>query len=344
MNVKVTTFTNPFSFFCVSDNNYSVNETYEPAEDAEEARTKGVQKNFMSDVNHGQYVLVMWKNKWSRGIVNMQTQFLIWLVDFGIFVRPNDKTVLIDLPSEYKKYPSKVFEASVHGVVPMDKILCVEDCNVTSKRRTHWTQGSVERAQSLLNNAIKTVFHPIAILTTKHNEIVLGDLIIYHAKGKINLIEELDQWPGFLDQDSEAYITGLSSFYTSRRHHRACLLKPSFPDLDIPYITLETASIEYFTIIKALKSKLQETRRSDTSEETDISISTAMCDDVYALCITPGDIEKYSKRYILINDRNYNVLHILKNKARDLRMCEQYKDHDRKSIGRACFYNKKLNF
>lgn len=64
----------------------------------------------------------MWKNKWTRGIVIMETQFLIWLIDYGIFLRPNNETVYIDLPPDYRKCPSKVFEASLHGVTPVDKV------------------------------------------------------------------------------------------------------------------------------------------------------------------------------------------------------------------------------
>lgn len=64
----------------------------------------------------------MWKNKWVRGIVSEVSQFLIWLIDYGIYLRPEENVVFIDLPTEYKKLPTKVFEASIHGVVPLDKV------------------------------------------------------------------------------------------------------------------------------------------------------------------------------------------------------------------------------
>lgn len=69
-----------------------------------------------------QHVAVMWNKKWARGVVSMENQVLIWLLDYGIFLRPNDKTI-VDLPIEYRKLPTKVFEASIHGVVPVDKVI-----------------------------------------------------------------------------------------------------------------------------------------------------------------------------------------------------------------------------
>lgn len=70
-----------------------------------------------------QNVAVMWNKKWARGVVTMENQVLIWLLDYGIFLRPNDKTIYVDLPKEYRKLPTKVFEASIHGVVPVDKVI-----------------------------------------------------------------------------------------------------------------------------------------------------------------------------------------------------------------------------
>lgn len=64
----------------------------------------------------------MWNKKWARGVVSMENQVLIWLLDYGIFIRPNDKTIYVDLPKEYRKLPTKVLEASIHGVVPVDKV------------------------------------------------------------------------------------------------------------------------------------------------------------------------------------------------------------------------------
>lgn len=69
-----------------------------------------------------QYVAVLRENKWNRGVISMETQFQIWLVDFGFYLRPDDKTVFIPLPAEHKKHPTKIFEASIHGVTPLDKV------------------------------------------------------------------------------------------------------------------------------------------------------------------------------------------------------------------------------
>lgn len=52
----------------------------------------------------------------------METQFLIWLVDYGFYLRPDDKTVFINLATEHKMYPTKIFEASIHGVTPLNKV------------------------------------------------------------------------------------------------------------------------------------------------------------------------------------------------------------------------------
>lgn len=49
----------------------------------------------------------------------MESSFLIWLVDYGTYIRPTENTVYVSLPAEYKKLPSKVFEASIHGVTPI---------------------------------------------------------------------------------------------------------------------------------------------------------------------------------------------------------------------------------
>lgn len=52
----------------------------------------------------------------------METQFLIWLVDLGFYLRPDDKTIFIPLPAQHKTHPTKIFEASIHGVTPIDKV------------------------------------------------------------------------------------------------------------------------------------------------------------------------------------------------------------------------------
>ncbi|XP_031763830.2 uncharacterized protein LOC113516727 isoform X2 [Galleria mellonella] len=129
MNIIITTFNNPFSFFCLAEND-SKNIT------SLQYKVTGnalINKSQVVDASHGQYVAVMWKDKWVRGIVSLKSHFLIWLIDYGIYLRPNEKTVYINLPMEYKKLPTKVFEASIHGVVPLDKVL--GDLYIETKER-----------------------------------------------------------------------------------------------------------------------------------------------------------------------------------------------------------------
>lgn len=68
----------------------------------------------------------------------MESQCLIWLIDFGIYLRPNEKTVFISLPPEYKKLPTKVFEASIHGVMPLDKVSCTFISNYHSNKQNKY--------------------------------------------------------------------------------------------------------------------------------------------------------------------------------------------------------------
>lgn len=49
--------------------------------------------------------------------------------------------------------------------------------------------------------------------------------------------------------------------------------------------------------------------------------------------LTTEDVVKYSTMFVKIHDREYNALHLLLNKIRDLNICEKYKDL--KSVGRA---------
>lgn len=52
----------------------------------------------------------------------METRILIWLVDYGFYFRPLEKTICVPLAYEFKKIPSDVFEAGIHGVIPIDKV------------------------------------------------------------------------------------------------------------------------------------------------------------------------------------------------------------------------------
>ncbi|XP_047545016.1 uncharacterized protein LOC125077202 isoform X2 [Vanessa atalanta] len=334
MNIKITTFTNPFSFFCVAKD---FSENCFKLENHSEVNQFSVNKNKITEANHGQYVAVMWENKWTRGIVSMEKQFLIWLIDYGIFLRPSEKTVFIDLPLEYRKLPTKVFEASIHGVVPIDKIL-TDDCQIKNKATTSWTQGCIEKSQQLIKNALRIYFQPIALLTTLHNHVVIGDLFLeIQGKGVVNIIDELESWPVFLAKNQETYITIFTKLYVSRRRHRACLLKPDIPDFNVPEITLQINLQEYEDILETSNSETVVNKSESLFEDTEI-LSSGQYEDKSAFKISPSDIEKYSNSYVTLNGKKYNVLSVLINKARDLSICEHYKDYDLKSVGRGYSY------
>ncbi|RVE53295.1 hypothetical protein evm_002128 [Chilo suppressalis] len=293
----------------------------------------------VSDVSHGQYVAVMWKNKWARGLVTLESQFLIWLIDYGFYLRPNEQTVYIDLPSTYKKCPTKIFEASIHGVAPVDREI-TDDCKIKNKITTKWTTGAIEKAQMLIARASKIYFIPVALMSTKANDIVIGDLYLTLEHGNIvNIADELLLWPVFMERDKTAYIENLFIHYTSRRKHHACLLKPAIADSDLPTMSLNTTLEEYDAICAAAPQFELERECSDVSVDgsTVVEYGTKKTKhrDIYKL--TAAEIEMYSNTYVTIGERKYNVLHVLTNKIRDLNICEQYKDHDRKSVGRASY-------
>lgn len=66
--------------------------------------------------------------------------------------------------------------------------------------------------------------------------------------------------------------------------------------------------------------------------------------DKSAYRLTPAEIEKYSNMYVKIVNREFNVLNVLRNKIRDLDMCERYKNHDLKSVGRANVHRRPTDF
>ncbi|CAK1603376.1 unnamed protein product [Parnassius mnemosyne] len=334
MDVVVTTFKNPFSFYCVPKSGGMETETVCLADSSVD--NKLVRSKFeVSDFNHGQYIAVMWKNKWTRGVVSMESQFLIWLIDYGIFLRPGIDTVYVNLPLEYRKYPSKVFEASVHGVTPVDKII-TQDCQIKNNITTVWNQGVTEKAEVLMNAAKRTHFVPLALLSSKHNDVVLGDLYLEMPDNHIvNLIDELETWPVFMEKNKEAYIKNLSSFYVSRRKHRACILKPDIADSKLPVITLETSLDEYSAICATRPQKIRKTLCYSSSEDgsTVLDVKCNFIKEKKAFKLTHGEIEKYANMYVSVRGREYNVLNVLLNKIRDLNMCERYKDHDLKSVG-----------
>ncbi|XP_014362650.2 uncharacterized protein LOC106714194 [Papilio machaon] len=327
MDIIVTTFTNPFKFFCyvkgaISENVY-----------LDDFTMLDKLSYDVSKVDHGQYVAVMWKNKWTRGIISMENQFLIWLIDHGIFLRPDKDTIYVDLPQRYKTYPSKVFEASIHGVIPVDKVIS-QECQITNGVTTEWNKGAIEKAQELIKNARNTYFVPLALMKTKYNDVILGDLYLEKPGNRLmNFIQELELWPVFLECNKKAYINNLQNFYTSRRKHRACFVKPNVIDSNMPVMTLETNLVEY----NAICVKQPEFSLIQNSEGSSIDGSTVLDIDqkgektVYKL--THDEIEKYADMNITLHGREYNALKILVNKIRDLNICERYKDHDLKTIG-----------
>ncbi|CAG5056626.1 unnamed protein product [Parnassius apollo] len=289
----------------------------------------------VSDFDHGQYVAVMWKNKWTRGVVSMESQFLIWLIDYGIFLRPTIDTVYVNLPLEYRKYPSKVFEASVHGVTPVDKIL-TQDCQIKNNVTTVWNEGVTEKAEELIKLANRTHFVPIALLSSKHNDVVLGDLYLEMPDNHIvNLIDELETWPVFLEKNKEDYIKNLTSFYVSRRKHRACILKPDIAHSKLPVMSLET-SLDEYSAICAMSQQQSTKPQCDSGSEDGSTVLDVKCNfkkEEKAFKLTHDEIKKYANMYVCVRGREYNVLNVLINKIRDLNMCERYKDHDLKSVG-----------
>nr|XP_053606486.1 uncharacterized protein LOC128672845 isoform X2 [Plodia interpunctella] len=168
--VTITTFNNPFSFHCLMNND---DKNCSLANNMENYDILGLNKLTpeLSNFQHGQYLSVMWQNKWARGIVSMESQFLIWLIDFGIFMRPDSRTVYVDLPLEYKKLPSKVFEASIQGVTPVDKAL-TETCEIKNVCSRDWTKGAIDKAKELIASAKRLHFVPIALLSTDHNDVI----------------------------------------------------------------------------------------------------------------------------------------------------------------------------
>lgn len=47
-----------------------------------------------------------------------------------------------------------------------------EFLQITNQATTVWNSGAVEKSQSLIKSALKIIFVPIALLSTKHKDIV----------------------------------------------------------------------------------------------------------------------------------------------------------------------------
>ncbi|XP_004929226.1 uncharacterized protein LOC101744759 [Bombyx mori] len=330
MNINITTFINPFSFFCMPEASQKINL---PENDQILSSPNVGSSIDPSKVNHGQYVAVLWQSRWTRGIITMESQCLIWLIDFGIYLRPNEKTVFISLPPEYKKLPTKVFEASIHGVMPLDKRIN-ESCEIENQICTNWNKGAIEKMQEIIKYSKRLYFVPVAVISTKENDVVLGNLY-FEASGcssLVNIVDELEGWPVFLEKNESAYIQNLSVLYSNRRRHRACLLKP-LPNVTIPNISTNLSLEEYNSICGKVLD-ICEARKSDCASEDGSTVVNAKLKEqktIYTL--TFEEIEMYSNMYITIAGQEYNALNLLLNKIRDLRMCEKYKNA--KPIGRA---------
>ncbi|KAI8427614.1 hypothetical protein MSG28_002101 [Choristoneura fumiferana] len=274
------------------------------------------------------YIAVWHGNKWTRAVVSMESRVLFWLIDCGYFLRPEESTIYVPLSSEFKKLPSKVFEASIHGVVPIDKFLN-ETCEIENQVCMTWNDGAIHKGQNLITTSKAIYFVPIAIMSTKGNDVVLGDLYLeIPGEGTVNFIDLMELWPVFLQRNPEAYVKNLSEFYVSRRKHHACLLKPQMvPNTELPAMTLTTTLLKYRTIAESAP-KLNVELDSESEDG-----STVVNKETQKFRLTPSEIEEYSGMYFKEHGKEINVLNMLINKTRDLIMCERYKD--RKSVGRA---------
>ncbi|XP_063529792.1 uncharacterized protein LOC134741004 [Cydia strobilella] len=327
MEVQVTHLQNPFSFFLKKKGN----ENDRPLKDEDRCHLQNTYlKKQWSDVNHGKYVAVWHNSKWIRGIVHMETQVLIWLVDYGYYVRPDESMVYVDLALEFKKLPTKVFEASIHGVVPKD-IGCTKYCAIKGVIATTWNDGSIKNSQNIINQSRAIYFVPIALLCTKGNDVVLGDLYVdTPSQGMVNFIDLLELWPVHLQRNPAVYIQNISTFYSSRRKHHACILKPVMPR-ELPVVTSATITANQYETIVKNAPQLELADKSDNTSSDECS--TVVTNNRQHNYLTADEIEEYSKKYIKINGIQHNVLNIIINKCHDLSMCERYKD--KKSVGRA---------
>lgn len=131
------------------------------------------------------------------------------------------------------------------------------------------------------------------------------------------------------------YFSDLEKFYSNRKLHRACSLKPELPLKSLPTITTQITLAEYRAICdKVEQLSLEEDSDIDSVGGSSVTyIENTNLDGPKHLKLTEHEIEQYSNQYIVVNGREYNLLTVLINKARDLYLCELYKDA--KSVGRA---------
>lgn len=139
-------------------------------------------------------------------------------------------------------------------------------------------------------------------------------------------------------------FSDLSTHYTSRRKHRASLLKPAIADSGLPLMNLETSYSDYYAICEAKPQLTIAKECNDDYEDgsTVLEGGSKSAKDKNMYKLTPAEIEKYSNMYFTVSGQEFNVLNILTNKIRDLKMCDKYKDHDLKSVGRATYRTDKI--
>lgn len=102
---------------------------------------------------------------------------------------------------------------------------------------------------------------------------------------------------------------------------------------NLPTVNPELTLSDYTAICaKAIEQNPLESPHSDEEGSTCTYIDRVSPPSV-PFKPTAEEIEKYSNIYITISGVEYNVLNVVLNKTRDLRMCELYADQ--KYIGRA---------
>lgn len=103
---------------------------------------------------------------------------------------------------------------------------------------------------------------------------------------------------------------------------------------DLPMMTTEATLVQYNAICGKVETLTQDDSDSSSAGGSSVTyIENIRNAPKKILKLTPSEIEMYSNEYIVVGGREYNVLTVLMNKARDLYMCERYKDAT--SVGRA---------
>lgn len=114
-------------------------------------------------------------------------------------------------------------------------------------------------------------------------------------------------------------------------------MKPELPNKNLPSMSPETTLAEYSAICDMVEPLCTQDEEDCDAHSVGGSSVTYIENSENVpnkkLKLTTSEIEKYSNEYLNVGGREYNVLRVLMNKARDLYMCERYKDA--RSVGRA---------